>query len=197
MITLKSIKTTYAFCIGDVSGKGLPAALMMANTQAILKSQSLSASSPSECIAKTNKLICASSSDEIFVTLFYGVIDLKKNVLTYSNAGHNYPVLYTNGKFISLTDGGLPLGVDANAKYSEKSVTLKENDIIVMYTDGLNETFNKDWEEYGEARLLKAIDKYSSLCANEIISRILADVNDFKQDKPAHDDLTMVVIKRK
>lgn len=190
-------KNKIAFCIGDVSGKGLPAALMMANTQAILKSQTLSALTPADCIEKTNRLICSSSSDEMFVTLFYGVINLKNNIFTYTNAGHNYPVLYSNSNVSFLKDGGFPLGVQSNAKYIENSLELMHDSVLLMYTDGLTETFNNKWELFGEERLFKAIKEYSSLSPDEIIRKILEDVKDFRKDKSVLDDLTMVVIKRK
>lgn len=187
----------YAFCVGDVSGKGLPAALLMANMQAVLRSQALTILDTAKCIGQTNKLVYANSTDEMFVTLFYSILNIKNKVLTYTNAGHNYPVLFSeNSKNLRmLSEGGLALGVQKDFSYERCEVNLKKGDLIMMYTDGISEAFNNKGEQFGESRLYKITNQFLQLPANEIIEKIMQDVNIFTEGTKVFDDMTLVVIK--
>ena len=147
-----------AICIGDVSGKGLPAAMLMGYVQAILRSQSLTENDIKESIGTANKLVYENSSNDIFVTLFYSILDSKNKVLYYLNAGHNYPVLLSSyGDIKCLFEGGLPLGIENKTKYQTGQVDINKNDILIMYTDGISESFNQKYEQYGEERLMTVL----------------------------------------
>ncbi|RPI13272.1 MAG: hypothetical protein EHM58_18805 [Ignavibacteriae bacterium] len=188
---------SHAFCIGDVSGKGLPAALLMANMQAILRSQAMANTNTINCIEQTNKLIYTSSTEEMFVTLFYSILDIKNKILTYTNAGHNYPVLFPKDdkNMKMLSEGGLALGVQKEVNYGNCSITINSGDVIVMYTDGITEAFNRKGEQYGEERLYNAMFKCLNISSQDIIEYILEDVQKFASGIPVHDDMTLVVIK--
>jgi phosphoserine phosphatase RsbU/P len=190
-------RNSHAFCVGDVSGKGLTAALLMANMQAVLRSQALSNLDTAKCIEQTNKLVYINSTDEMFVTLFYSILDIKNKVLTYTNAGHNYPVLFSkNGKNTKmLSEGGLPLGVQKEFNYESCEVSLSKGDLILMYTDGITEAFNNTGEQYGESRLHSVIKKFLYLSSEEIVEEIMHDVEKFTSGAKVYDDMTLVVIK--
>jgi sigma-B regulation protein RsbU (phosphoserine phosphatase) len=188
---------SHAFCIGDVSGKGLTAALLMANMQAVLRGQALANTDTSKCLEQTNKLVYINSTDEMFVTLFYGILDFKNRKLTYTNAGHNYPVLFSkSGKSERmLTEGGLALGVQKDFHYQKCSITFTKGDVLIMYTDGITDAFNLNGGQYGEHRLYEAMIRYLDNPAHEIIENILKDVDNFTNGTQVYDDMTLVVIK--
>lgn len=188
-----------AICIGDVSGKGLPAAMMLAHTQAILKSQSMLKQNPKECIRQTNRILYQSTSTDMFVTLFYGILNTKDDSITYTNAGHNYPILLSenSNKPVFLKTGGLILSFRENAVYEQDTIKLKHGDLLVLYTDGITEEFNANGDQFGEDRLLQYIIKHRDLDSELIIRNIMDEVNKFSSNVSQSDDMTMVVIKRK
>ncbi len=183
-------------CIGDVSGKGLTAAMLMANLHAIVRSQSVSNPTPSECVRQTNRLIFESSNDEMFITLFYGLLNLKEKSFAYTNGGHNLPMFFPAGKPMKTLDTeGLVIGVDRNSKYSMNKILFSPGDVLVMYTDGISEAFNAEEELYGEERLMAVVEKFRDLTSEKIIENILEDVRIYSGAAPVHDDMTIVVVK--
>jgi sigma-B regulation protein RsbU (phosphoserine phosphatase) len=188
-----------AICIGDVSGKGLPAAMMLAHTQAILKSQSMLKQDPKECIRQTNRILFQSTSTDMFVTLFYGILNTKDDSLIYTNAGHNYPILLSESsiKPVFLKTGGLILSFKENSVYEQETIKLKHGDLLVLYTDGITEEFNASGDQFGEDRLLQYIIKYRDLDSEQMIQNIMDEVNKFSSNVSQSDDMTMVVIKKK
>lgn len=185
-----------AVCVGDVSGKGLPAALLMANLQAILRSRAFVAKDPAQCIAGTNRFLYQSSRSDMFVTLLYGILNKAKSEFVYTNAGHNYPLLFrASGDLIKLQTGGLVLGIDENTSYTSGKITLHPGDLMVIYSDGITEEYNGGGEFFGEERLISLLQKFSSLKSHEIIDSVIKELKKFANYAPPHDDTTMVVIK--
>lgn len=184
-------------CLGDISGKGMPAALLMANLQATLRGQALFTSSAGECLTRANKLLYRSTDRQNYATLFYGILDSSNDTFRFSNAGHNPPILMNSDKkVISLTKGGTVLGFMEDFQFEEDSVNLKKGDTIIIYSDGINEAFNIDDEEYGEENLLSIIKDSLSLDAEKIIENVFESVRSHVQDAPQSDDITIVVIKK-
>lgn len=184
-------------CLGDVSGKGLPASLLMANLQATLRGQIHPGVNPSECVAKSNNMLFRSTNPEHFVTLFCGLLDAKKHEMTFCNAGHNFPFLVSEDeKRLSLETGGVVLGVMENYAFEQECVALREGDVLVIYSDGVTEAMDKDENDFGEERLLELIASHRDVSASALIERIFDKVKEFTGDHPQSDDMTMVVVKR-
>jgi serine phosphatase RsbU (regulator of sigma subunit) len=186
-----------ALCLGDVSGKGMPAALLMSNLQAILRGQSLHNISPGECLERSSILLYQRTDLDKFATLFYGVLDGEKHVLHYANAGHNYPFLFKGEKeSFRLDVGGLILGAIEDATYKESSIHMEPDDILLIFSDGITEALNLDGEEFGEERLPRLISENRSEAAERLIDKIIEAVGDFAGEKAQADDMTLVVVKR-
>ncbi|MDD4857400.1 MAG: SpoIIE family protein phosphatase [Candidatus Krumholzibacteria bacterium] len=185
-----------AFCLGDVSGKGMPAALLMANLQATLRSQIITGASPKECLARANNLIYKSTDDDKFATLFYGTIDRRSHEIAYANAGHNYPLLLKAGeKPTRLEAGGLMLGCLESFQYTESIVPLRAGDTLLVYSDGITESIDANDEEYGEDRLAALFLKYRSDSAHRLIDEIVSAVRAHAGETSQTDDMTLLVIK--
>ena len=183
-------------CLGDISGKGMPAALLMANLQATLRGQALFTSSAGECLTRANKLLYRSTDRQNFATLFYGILDSSNDKFRFSNAGHNPPILINSDKkVIRLTKGGTVLGFMEDFQFEEDSVNLKKGDVLIIYSDGIDEAFNIDDEEYGEENLLSIIKDILSLDAEQIIENVFESVRSHVQDAPQSDDITMLALK--
>jgi sigma-B regulation protein RsbU (phosphoserine phosphatase) len=184
------------FVIGDVSGKGLPAALLMANARAILRSQALTNADTRSCVKLTNSQLYAGSTEDMFVTLFYSMLSAKNRTLYYTNAGHYYPIIFSDdNKMKELTEGGIPLGVEKDWGYKSGKVKLRKNDIVLMYTDGITEAFNNRGEMFGEDRLYTIVRNNMNETSDCIIEKIMQGVQDFKQGAPVSDDMTLIVLK--
>ena len=184
-------------CVGDVSGKGLPASLMMANVQATLRGQAPWAETVSTCLERANKLLCQSIRKGSFVTLFYGILDPQGHLLRYANAGHNRPLLRTaDGAISRLELGGLVLGFLPDYVYKETTLTFAPGDVLLIYSDGLTETMNPAQEEFGEERLTALLKKHGTQSAQTLIDRIVKDAKLYAGKALPHDDLTVLVVKR-
>ncbi len=134
-----------AFCLGDVSGKGLPAALLMANLQAAVRSQAMAGTSLTSCLERANALLFRNTSPEKFATLFFGCLDVSGHVLHYCNAGHNHPFLIGDGSEpLRLSEGGLALGCFESFPFEENQVPLNPGDRLVVFSDGISEAVNHD-----------------------------------------------------
>lgn len=186
--------------IGDVSGKGMPAALLMANIQASIRMYSEGKYSPKEIMRKLNNdlcPICQLIEEHRFVTLFYGVLNTKNESFIYSNAGHNYPLVFKeDGKVYEISDNGdLPCGIFEDIPYEEGKIKLEPNDIILFYTDGVTEATNSNNEMFGENRLKDAVLKNYDLSSKDIVSCIYKDMFDFIGDSVQCDDITIMVVK--
>ncbi len=181
--------------IADSSGKGIPASLIMAAFRASLKAEIRNNYTIRTIFNKVNFLLFESLERENYVTAVYGVLDTKSKIFTFSNAGHNPPILYRpNGTIEYLTEGGIALGMFPNSTYEERSLPLSKGEIIVFYTDGTTEAMNKNREEFGIKRLEEIIRTNYSLPARALQDKIIDKINQFASGQKS-DDLTMVVIK--
>ncbi len=186
-----------AVCLGDVSGKGLPASLLMANTQATLRGQALLSDSAKECIERANRLLYHSTSPEKFVTLFYTILDVSSHTLQYTNAGHDNPYLVsTTGEVRRLSTGGVPLSMLEEFPFEQETTSMREGDVIVICSDGVTEAMNGAQEQFGDERLAKVITSSIDQPASGIIERIIGAVKEHAGSTPQMDDITTVVIKR-
>ncbi len=186
-----------AFCLGDISGKGIPAALLMSNLQATLRGQTLMNIPIKDCIYFTNNLLYNNTDMNKYATLFYAVLDSAENKIFYCNAGHNEPILMDNNKNVKrIKEGGIVVGVMPDYPYIEKSVEFQQGEMFVLYSDGITEAMTKAEEEFGEERLIELIKNNMNASAEELIEIILKVVNDFAGDVPQMDDMTIVVLKR-
>jgi sigma-B regulation protein RsbU (phosphoserine phosphatase) len=186
-----------AVCLGDISGKGMPAALLMANLQATLRGQMQFTLSVSECISRSNKLLFQSTDTQKFATLFYGIINRDQMDLTYTNAGHDPPIIISSeGKINRLETGGTVLGFMPDYEYKEENIPFREGDVLVINSDGVTDSMNNKDQEFGHDRLEETIKSGRDKSAKEINAHILNAVKSFTGDVPQFDDTTLVVIKR-
>lgn len=183
-------------CIADVSGHGLPAALLMSNLQAGVRLLASSSLAPAALGEKLNRLVCQNVifADGNFITFFYARLDTETRNLVYVNAGHNPPILVSRGeKAVYLDRGGLPLGVRAQRQYQQAEVILQPGDRLVLFTDGLVECTNSEGEEFGQKRLVELLFEHRQLEANELKQRVIAAAGEFCQNTYV-DDLTLMVV---
>jgi phosphoserine phosphatase RsbU/P len=185
----------FGICIADVVGKGVPAALLMSNFQAMVQTIARGGESPSEICGRLNSFVCRTVTSNKFITFFYALIDMEKRTLRYSNAGHNPPILVRrDGSWMRLSEGGVVLGVLSDRRYSQGELDLSPGDRIVLYTDGVPEARNTSGEEFGEPRLLELILQQSQLDPQELQDRILKSVTEFCGGSP-QDDSTLIAIR--
>jgi phosphoserine phosphatase RsbU/P len=187
----------FLFAIADVAGKSIPAALLMATFQAGLKTLSSTPCSLADLVAGMNRYASANSQDgRRFTTAFLAEFDPRNRALTYINAGHNTPILRrSSGAIERLTNGGLPFGIMADAPYESGSVTLQPGDWLVIFTDGVVEALNAKGEEYEESRLLNVLQNGTTTTPDELLSRLMNDLDFFVGATPQHDDVTCMLIK--
>lgn len=187
----------WAICLGDVSGKGLAAALLMANLQATIRGQTRPSLTPKQCIRRSNVLLYGSTDPQKFATFFYGLLDTQKHELRYCNAGHERPFLYSEGKDpLRLGTGGMVLSFMEQFPYEEDVVPLDPGDILVIFSDGVTDAVNDLDEPFGEQRLSTLVGESLRDSAAGVIDRIVLAVQQHALDRPQMDDMTLVVIKR-
>jgi phosphoserine phosphatase RsbU/P len=163
-----------AICIGDVVGKGVPAALMMSNLQAAVKVTAAHWVNPSDLCQRVNQLACNNGASDKFISFFYAVLDLRTRKLTYCNCGHNPPILKrANGSVERLLVGGTLIGLRPGELYHEAYVSLAAGDQLVLFTDGVSEVENESGDQYGEQRIIEQLNGQS---ATEILDGIVRDV---------------------
>jgi sigma-B regulation protein RsbU (phosphoserine phosphatase) len=184
--------------VGDVSGKGMPAALLMASVQASLRAYAETSYSPKHIISQVNNLLYRYTESHKFVTLFYGVLNPQSGTLTYSNAGHNYPLIFReNEDMFELDSTGMPCGILENASYGEARIKMKRGDIALIYTDGITEAMNSDEMMFGEQRLKNVVSKSLHLDLTDLVNSIREELSRFVGNEPQFDDLTLVALKIK
>lgn len=182
-----------AICIADVSGKGVPAALLMANVQASLRASVRELDSPARVCAIVNGMLCGSIAENKFVTFFCGVLDAKSRTFRYCNAGHPYPILVSAGTALTLDHGGALLGVFPSWNYQDSSVDLKSGDRLLLFTDGITEAEDAQGEEFGVERVAAFAKENAVSSAAELNGQLLAQVSDFCSAQ-FQDDATLVVL---
>lgn len=185
---------TLGLCIADVSGHGLPAALLMSNLQAGIKLLAGHHTAPVALCESLNQLVCSNVAEGNFITFFYGRLDTATQSLVYVNAGHNQPVLlHRDGKIARLDQGGIPLGLEANRQYQQAEMKLNAGDRLVLFTDGLVECTNFKDEVFGHNRLLALLVEHCRLGAAELQKLIMNTAAEFCHNIYL-DDLTLVVM---
>ena len=190
-------KDCAALCVADVSGKGLPAALMMSNLQAALKSAAAENIMPVDLSSQLNKLLNSNMPANRFITCFYGLVDLRRRVLRFTNAGHNPPLLIRqNGEVERLAIGGPVLGAFADSIYTQGEILLSSGDRLLLFTDGVTEVRNSSEEEFGEARLRELISREHHRRADDLQQTIMGRVNEFC-DGQFEDDAALMVVEVK
>jgi sigma-B regulation protein RsbU (phosphoserine phosphatase) len=185
------------FAVADVAGKSIPAAMLMATFQASLKTLSTAQVALPELVANMNKYACSNSQGGLrFTTAFLAEYDAQQRTFTYINAGHNNPILRRSTGLVERLDvGGLPLGIMPEAKYESASVILEPGDWLMVFTDGLVEAVNAHDEEFDEPRVLSAFAMESSNTPQQLLDRLMANVDLFVGSTPQHDDITCLLVK--
>lgn len=184
------------FCVGDVSGKGVPASLIMATIRSLFRSTTAHAENPAVIAAEINNTISEQNDENMFITLFIGVLNLKNGTLDYCNAGHNSPVIMTNEscRMIDVLPN-LPIGVMSGFVYQAQQMKVQRGEMIFLYTDGLTEAENIRHDQYGEQRMLDNLAATNGLRPREIVDRMEQSVKDFVGTAPQSDDLTMLAVR--
>lgn len=180
------------FCVGDVSGKGVPASLVMAVTRSLFRSLSNREKSPATIVTQMNDSMSDMNESNMFVTLFIGVLDMKTGHLDYCNAGHNAPVLFTDHISMLEVEPNLPLGIIQDFQYKEQSVQLKNDDALFLYTDGVTEAENIHHELFGEERMEAVLHTRRS--AQEHLEAMRNAIAAFVGEAPQSDDITLLFI---
>ena len=183
--------------LGDVSGKGTAAALLMSSLHAAIHAQADTHDSIVETIQAVNKYLTESIPPNRFVTLFYAELEPQVGRMTFLNAGHNPPlIVHAGGTMEQLASGGLPLGIMADAEFREGRTQLLAGDVLVVYSDGVSEAVNPSGEEFGPTRLYEVVARNLDASASGIRDRIESALTKFCQGTPAADDITLVIVKR-
>jgi sigma-B regulation protein RsbU (phosphoserine phosphatase) len=186
--------TKLALCIADVSGKGISAALLMANVQAAVRAFATGLATPSEVCSRLNSVLCTNTATDKFVTLFYGVLDAKTGILRFTNAGHLQPVIVSEeGSVARLVNEGALLGIFPDWQYEVSTVQLASGDLMVLFTDGITEAETESGEEFGEERLIASVAKLRHGGPQEVQAQLLAQVRAFS-NRGLADDATLIVV---
>jgi len=179
------------FCIGDVSGKGVPSAIIMAQAHSLFRVTTMKNSNPAHVMQMLNALLCQNNESNMFVTFFIGILDLPTGQLRYCDAGHDRPVLV--GKGLMEANPHLPLGVFADTKYDQEEIKLESGTTLFLYTDGLTEAKNAAHQQFGLERVLEALTQHASCEA--LLNNMTETVHRFVLDAEQSDDLTMLAIR--
>jgi len=189
-------ETRLGIAIADVAGKGIPAALLMAGFRMSLLAEIRNEFALRAVMRKVNSLVYESTDRHKFVTAFYGLLDFRNRVFTFSNAGHNPPILLrADGTIVNLVDGGVALGVLAEAHYEERPIAVRPGDVLVLYTDGVSEAHDHESDQFGTKRIEESIQRRAQQSARDILDGLVADVLAFTGEHGPDDDLTLVVLK--
>ncbi len=183
------------FVIGDVSGKGVSAAIFMAVSRTLIRATGLKGDSVSECMRYANSLLCKESVSSMFVTVFYGILNIQTGEVDYVNAGHNPPFILssTGVNKVEMTNG-LALGVIDDFKFQSKKIQMEKGDQLLLYTDGVVEAFNLEEIAYGEEKFVNFLNENLKYPVETIIKKSFADVSDFVGSAPQSDDITLLGI---
>ena len=184
--------------IADVSGKGVPAALFMMISKAILQNCAKLGKSPAQILESTNATLCSGNQVEMFVTTWVGILEISTGKITAANAGHEYPALSQRGPFTLFKDKhGFVVGGMEEAKYREYELYLKPGDRLFLYTDGVPEATDSENRMFGTERMLEALNREWEAAPQTILSNVTKAVNAFVNDAEQFDDLTMLCLEYK
>lgn len=183
--------------IGDVSGKGIPAAIFMAVSRTLIRATGIKGMPPGECLSYVNNLLCNESVSCMFVTVFYAILNTKTGELEYANGGHNPPyILNSKGEFRLLDSlGDIILGVYNDVTFKTEKTQLTPQEGILLFTDGVTEAFNLKGEEYTDNRLMELLSTFDNFNAQKVVNSVVDDVNLFSHGAPQSDDITLLYLK--
>lgn len=184
--------------IADVTDKGVPAALFMAMCRTMIRTTAFSGRSPADALTRANELILQDSQSDLFLSVFYAILDPATGWLQFANAGHSRPLWYcaATGCLEELDTDGIVLGVLEDIELEQREIEVAPGDILIFFTDGVTEAMAADYEEYGLERLYQAVQRDPLADANQILRNIVDDVNSFTANMPQSDDFTLFVVKR-
>jgi serine phosphatase RsbU (regulator of sigma subunit) len=183
--------------IADVAGKGIGAAMLMSNLQAMLQVRSAEAPDPGELLKKMNVDLIKRVGEGRFITMFYLALDPESGRIRYSNAGHNPPYLYSeDGKITELEVSGMPLGILAEIDYTSSETEIRPGEVLLLYSDGITECMNKAGDLFGEDRLKEVLAQSAHGDAHSIRGAIFSAADTFRENEPYSDDMTLIVLKR-
>jgi sigma-B regulation protein RsbU (phosphoserine phosphatase) len=185
---------TFGFVLGDVAGKGPPAALMSALMQGMFAAQASAQQGPAAAVTVINKALCRRGIESRFVTLLFGIVTTEGN-LTYCNAGHNPPFVIGKSGVRRLEAGGPVVGLLEMAPYAQGVEKLDPGDVVVLYSDGVSEAFDTAGEDFGEGRLLTVSQAAADLGAPALVERIISSVRTFTKGAAQSDDITVMVLR--
>ncbi len=187
----------FCFVIGDVAGKGVPAALLMAVTTTLIKTIAGEVGSPDKILERVNKEISRDNDRCMFVTVFCGILNIKSGQVTYTNAGHNPPLIIRLGEEPQFLKGaeGAAVGLDEEASYKKETLNLRAGDAIYMYTDGVTEAANKKEKLYSEEKLKEQVSGHRQESIKKLVKTTLEDIELFSSDMPQSDDITIMVLR--
>ena len=185
----------FAFVIGDVCGKGIPASILMAGSRSFIKSQAVSNPEPSSVIPMANRLIAADVQPGMFVTVFYGLYNIETQVLKFINAGHTLPLIFRPSQCTcsSLFKPNLPVGLFRNSEFSDAEIALQKGDLLILFTDGVNEAINSEGEQFGVERLVDIIQQCPTRSPKELLDHIVEQLFLFTQGQEQRDDITLLI----
>ena len=182
------------FCIGDVSGKGIPSALIMAITQAVFRNVASRENNPAHIMKQLNEMACRNNKANIFVTLFIGVLDLPTGNLRYCNAGHEKPFLVDQHAILE-TKPNLPIGLFEDFNYEMQTITMKPGSALFLYTDGLTEARNAKGKLFGRERVMQMVTECGTTDPKQLLEAVIAEVNQFSENTEQSDDLTLMALR--
>ena len=186
-------ETHLGFVIGDVSGKGIPAAIYMAVARTMIKGIASQTLDPAECLSRVNTMLIPESEESMFVTVFYGVLDTTSGVISYCNGGHNLPFFIRNTSITQVDDtAGIILGKVDHFAFETKQIQCRPGDRLVLYTDGVTEAMNVEQEMYREDRLRDYMEKHKPDALENLVRGIVADVLKFMGKATQADDITLL-----
>jgi sigma-B regulation protein RsbU (phosphoserine phosphatase) len=189
--------STFGIAIADVSGKGIGAAMLMSNLQAILRLRATEIPDPPVLLERINQDLITRVGEGRFVTFFYMILDPRDDTIHFANAGHNPPFLVTaEGGVSTLKAGGVPLGIFPGTTYKMGEVKLHSGDVILLYSDGITESMNKESELFDEERLQEVLTASHAEDAHAIRGAVFSAVDNFREDQPYSDDMTLIVLKK-
>jgi serine phosphatase RsbU (regulator of sigma subunit) len=191
---LNDTGSAFGFALGDVAGKGPPAALLSALMQGMFSAQGNPAGGPAVAVDLFNKALCRRGVEARFVTLMFGLVT-PDGALTYCNAGHNPPIILSTGAIRHLEVGGPVIGLLSAARFEQGTDRLEKGDVIVIFSDGVSEAFSKVGEEFGESRLIQIVGDPTGVPAKDLVDRIVAGVRAITVGAVQSDDITVMVIR--
>jgi len=186
------------FVIGDVSGKGMPSAIFMAVARTLIHSFGKTGISADECLLQTNNILCSESVDSMFVTVFYGILNVETGEVSYTNAGHNYPYIVKNNGIVKILNegSGVLLGAFEGVKFTSNTFKLEVNDTLLLYTDGVNEAEDADDNQLGDAAFMKHLQELQAQYNHpkQIVDSVFELVKNHTKGHKQSDDITVLAI---